>query len=230
MERLIIIPARGGSKGIPNKNIKPLNGKPLIQYTVDIARQLSADEHICVSTDSVEIARVVESLGLKIPFMRPQALATDTAGSRGVVLHAVDYFEQLNRKYDCIMLMQPTSPFRSLSDLQEMIKLFTKDLDMVVSVKESHSNPYFSLFEENESGYLQLSKKGNYVRRQDCPKVYAYNGSVYLINGDSIRQKEFSEFTRIRKFVMNDVHSIDIDTEFDWWTAEMIIEKSKIES
>jgi CMP-N,N'-diacetyllegionaminic acid synthase len=226
MTTLILIPARGGSKGIPNKNIKLLHGKPLIQYTVDIARMLVPDTDICVSTDSQEIVNVVEDFGLKVPFIRPMELASDTAGSRGVVLHALGFYADQNKLYDAVILLQPTSPFRKLADIKKMIEMFSVDLDMIVSVKESHANPYFSLFEENASGFLGLSKKGNFIRRQDCPKVFAYNGSVYIINVTSIRKKEFNEFTRVRKFVMDDINSIDIDTPFDWLTSEMILEKS----
>jgi CMP-N,N'-diacetyllegionaminic acid synthase len=227
MNRLIVIPARGGSKGIPKKNIRPLKGKPLIQYTIEIARKLSSDEDICVSTDSPEIAAVVESSGLSVPFIRPLELASDVAGSRGVVLHALDYYySQRNKIYDSVVLLQPTSPFRTLSDLNAMIGMFHLKLDMVVSVKESHANPYFSLFEENALGFLELSKKSKFVRRQDCPKVFAYNGAVYIINVASIQQKEFHEFDRIQKFVMNEINSVDIDNQFDWWMAEMILEKS----
>lgn len=226
MEKLIVIPARGGSKGIPNKNIKLLKGKPLIQYSIEIARKISEDDHICVSTDSLEIAEVVESSGLKVPFIRPSVFASDTAGSRGVILHALDHYLKQNRKYSAIILLQPTSPFRKLTDVQAMIGMFQQDLDMVVSVKEPHSNPYFSLFEENAAGYLELSKKGNYVRRQDCPKVYAYNGSVYIINVNAIQQKEIREFSSVRKYVMDDIASVDIDNPLDWFIAEMMLEKS----
>lgn len=226
MEKLVVIPARAGSKGIPNKNIKLLKGKPLIQYSIEVAKKIAEDSDICVSTDSPEIAEVVESLGLKIPFLRPSALASDTAGSRGVLLHALDHYLKQGRKYEAIILLQPTSPFRRVADIQKMIEMFSPDLDMVVSVREAHDNPYFSLFEENARGYLELSKNGSYVRRQDCPKVYAYNGSVYIININTIQQKEINQFSRIRKYVMDDITSVDIDSPLDWWTAELILEKS----
>lgn len=211
---------------MPNKNIKLLKGKPLISYSIEIARRVTEDEHICVSTDSLEIAAVVESTGLKIPFLRPPELASDTTGSREVIVHALDYYAQLDREYDMVVLLQPTSPFRRLADVQAMITMFESGLDMVVSVSEPHVNPYFSLFEENASGFLELSKKGSFTRRQDCPKVYAYNGSVYVINTESIRHKNFSEFSLVRKFIMNEINSVDIDNQFDWWIAEMILEKS----
>lgn len=206
------------------KNIKPLAGKPLLHYTIDIARRLAVDEDICLSTDSEEIIRLAESYGLPVPFVRPAELATDTSGSREAILHALDFYNKRGKMYENVVLLQPTSPFRKASDLSEMIKLFDSTIDMIVSVKESHENPYFSLFEE-ESGFLKLSKESSFVRRQDCPKVYAYNGSVYVINAKSVYERNLHVFKRVKKYVMDDIHSIDIDTHFDWLVAEMIIEK-----
>lgn len=225
MKKLVVIPARGGSKGLPKKNIKILADKPLIQYSIDTARSLVADDDICISTDSDEIIAVVEKGGLKVPFVRPAEFATDTASSRDVIVHALNYYASKGRKFEMVILLQPTSPFRKNSHLKAMVDLFSPDLDMVVSVKEPHNNPYFSMFEENAGGFLELSKKGTFQRRQDCPKVYAYNGSIYVINSNSILSKNFNEFTRIRKFVMDDTLSIDIDTQFDWWMAELMLEK-----
>lgn len=227
MNFLYLIPARGGSKGLPRKNIKPLGGRPLIEYSIEIARKFSTDDHICVSTDSQEIASIVENAGLKVPFLRPPTLSDDTANSRDVILHALDY--QMNHyaiHYDAVVLLQPTSPFRKEGHLQEMIKSYSNEIDMVVSVRESHENPYFSLYEENNDGFLRVSKPSNITRRQDAPKVFEFNGSVYIINAESIRKKIIGEFDHIKKFVMDDIHSLDIDTEFDWHVAEMIFDKS----
>ena len=113
MKSLFLITARGGSKGIPHKNIKPLNGKPLIYYAIDVARQFVEDEDICVSTDGDDIIKTVEDYNLKVLFKRPAELASDTAGSDEVILHAVQYYEALGRLYDNIVLLQPTSPFRT---------------------------------------------------------------------------------------------------------------------
>jgi CMP-N,N'-diacetyllegionaminic acid synthase len=225
MDTLFLIPARGGSKGIPGKNSKLLHGKPLIQYSIETARALGKDLDICLSTDSDEIIAIAKALGLEVPFVRPANLATDTANSRDVILHALSFFQNRGKYYENVVLLQPTSPFRKLADVRNMMDLLTDDLDMVVSVKEAHDNPYYSLFEENENGYLELSKKGNFTRRQDVPKVYAYNGSVYVIKAARLIQKPFSDFDKIVKYEMDNVHSIDIDTPFDWQIAEMIVEK-----
>lgn len=228
MRFLTVIPARKGSKGIPGKNSKILVGKPLIQYSIETALQIAAPADICVTTDSEEIIEIAESLGLKVPFIRPDHLASDTSGSREVLLHAVDFYAEQGNEYDAIVLLQPTSPFRKTMDIMSMINHFDESTDMVVSVKECHDNPYYSMFEENESGYLKLSKEGQYTRRQDCPKVYAFNGSVYVIRTSSLREKPIGQFGRIKKFVMDDIHSLDIDTPFDWSIAEMMLEKKML--
>ena len=119
MKILVIIPARGGSKGITHKNIKPLNGKPLIHYTIDEAREIVSDEDICVSTDDPEIIKCVEDYGLKVPFVRPKELATDTAGTYEVLLHALNFYEKQGRHYDVVLLLQNTSPFRKADQIKE---------------------------------------------------------------------------------------------------------------
>ena len=182
MKPLIVIPVRGGSKGIPGKNIKPLNGKPLINYTLNAARELFPDEIICVSTDSEEIIQIVEKSGLKVPFIRPAELATDTAGTYEVLLHAIEFYERNGYNPDIIILLQATSPFRNSKQIQEALDLFDITCEMVVSVKETKSNPYYILREENKDGWLVKSKDGNFTRRQDCPKVYEINGATYIIS------------------------------------------------
>lgn len=224
MKPLIIIPARGGSKGIPGKNIKPLQGRPLIHYTIDVARGIANDKDICLTTDSPEIKTVAEAIGLKVPFLRPEALAQDGSGSREVLLHALDHYQADGKDYDVVILLQPTSPFREIEHVKEAISLFTSDLDMVVSVKETGSNPYYVLFEENEEGLLKKSKEGAFVTRQECPKVWEYNGAIYIINAESLRRSPLQKFERIKKYVMDDVSSVDIDTPLDWMTAEFIMQ------
>lgn len=221
---MIVIPARGGSKGIPGKNIRLLQGKPLIQYTVEAARKLAPDDQIIVSTDSPEIRKVVEDLGLPVPFLRPSKLATDTAGTYEVLLHALDFYEENNATPDKIVLLQPTSPFRNEEHIKGAIDLYEDTLDMIVSVKETASNPYYVLREENEEGFLIKSKEGNFKRRQDCPKVWEINGAIYVINPLSLRKMLLNQFSRIRKFEMDDFSSHDIDSEMDWFIAENILQ------
>ena len=224
MKILVIIPARGGSKGIPHKNIKPLNGKPLIHYTIDEAREIVDDEDICVSTDDPEIIKCVEDYGLKVPFVRPAELATDTAGTYEVLLHALNYCEQKGKHYDVVLLLQNTSPFRTAEHVKEALKLYAPDVDMVVSVKECAANPYYCVFEENEEGFLHVCKgDGNIFRRQDAPKVYEYNGAIYIMNAETLKTTHMHKMQKRVKYVMDDCSSFDLDTMWDWQMAETII-------
>lgn len=222
---LFIIPARGGSKGIPKKNIRKLGDKPLILYSIDFARNFASDENICVSSDDEDIIKCVNDYGLKVPFKRPEELATDTAGTYEVLLHAINHYKSKGKLFQKLVLLQPTSPFRKAHHYIDASKLYNSNLDMVVTVSESKANPYFNLFEENEEDLLKKSKPGNYTRRQDCPKVYEYNGSIYIINIESVLKSTIAEFKRVKKSVMEHECSIDLDTEFDWSVAEFLLQK-----
>lgn len=223
MRYLVVIPARGGSKGIPKKNIKPFAGKPLIYYTIEVARAIVPDEDICVSTDDEEIIQVVESYGLRVPFKRPHELATDTAGTYEVLLHALNYYEQHGKHYDALILLQNTSPFRTAEHVREAMKLYTPEVDMVVSVKECRANPYYCVFEETIDGYLHVCKgDGSIYRRQDAPKVYEYNGAIYIINTQSLKKQHMHQFSKRIKYVMDERASYDLDTLNDWMIAELI--------
>ncbi len=221
MKPLVVIPARGGSKGLPGKNIKLIHGKPLIHHTIDAARLVFDDECICVSTDSPKIIEVVEQTGLKVPFVRPDGLSTDTSSTQDVLLHAIDFYEQKGISTDVVVLLQPTSPFRNDQHIKDALKLYNNSLDMVVSVKESKRNPYYNLFEE-KNGCLVKSKESDFIRRQDCPKVWEFNGAIYVINIKSIKGYKLHEFKAIRKYVMDEEDSIDIDNNIDWAVANAI--------
>lgn len=229
MNTLVIIPARGGSKGIPYKNIKELGGKPLICYSIDVARQLTTDENICITTDDDAIMKVVEDYGLKVPFKRPDYLATDTCGSNEVIQHAYQFYLNQGKQYDVILLLQPTSPFRRVEDVKGAIDLYDDNLDMVVTVKETVANPYYNCYEEDENGYLVVSKgDGKLVRRQDAPPAYEWNGAVYVINPKRLMEVGLSGLTKVKKYVMDDIHSIDLDTMFDWKVAELVLKEKLI--
>ena len=226
MKTLVVIPARGGSKGVPGKNIKLLNEKPLINYTLEAARKIFNDNDIVVSTDDIRIKNAVENVGLKVPFLRPENLATDTATTQDVLLHAISFFEENKyQTYDTLVLLQPTSPFRKENHIREALDIYKKNtgIDMVVSVKLTNSNPYYVLFEENQDGYLEKSKKANVTRRQDAPEVYEYNGAIYIIDIQSLLKSKMSDFTKVIKYVMDEESSHDIDTKLDWKIAELLI-------
>ncbi len=222
MKPLIIIPARGKSKGIPDKNIKLLNGVPLIHYTVKAAQEVFGNEQICVSTDDSRIKCCVEELALTVPFLRPSELATDTSATYDVLLYVLAQYEHNGYNPDVIIVLQPTSPFRNATHIREAVSLFNYDLDMVVSVKETRSNPYYVLFEEDEDGFLKKSKQSSFTRRQDCPKVWEYNGAIYVINVASLNEKPVGAFDKIIKYEMDEVSSLDLDTPFDWYVAETV--------
>jgi len=229
MKPLVIIPARGGSKGIPGKNIKELAGRPLIAYTIDAARKAIKDDcRILVSTDSKDIAETVRNVtGLCVPFMRPASLATDTSGSREVILHAMEQAAVLNIDYDCVVLLQPTSPLRTVDDITHCMDIYNRhfpDIDMAVTVTEASSNPYYNCYETGADGYLRISKgDGTYTRRQDAPKAWEYNGAVYVINPESIKDMPLGQMPRKVPCPMPPERSLDLDTPIDWIIAETIM-------
>ncbi|HET8887037.1 MAG TPA: acylneuraminate cytidylyltransferase family protein [Salinimicrobium sp.] len=226
---LVIIPARAGSKGVFKKNIKELNGKPLIQYTIDAARKVFKDSDIVVSTDSPEIKKIAsKKLPVDSIVIRPSALATDTTSMNDVLLNVIETMEKRGKIFKTVILLQPTSPFRKPIHIKEALKLYNSEFEMLVSVKETKANPYYTLQEENSDGYLERSKDGNFIRRQDCPKVWELNGAIYIINVDALKAKPIYEFKKVKKYVMDEISSIDIDSSFDWSLAETIIEKSHL--
>lgn len=229
MKSLYLIPARGGSKGIPGKNIKPLAGKPLLAYTIECALSAGADPaDICLSTDSEEIASVGRECGIEVPFLRPAELATDRSGSYEVMLHALDFYAGLGREYDRLILLQPTSPFRLPEEIVEAERLWSPDIDMVVGVKEAATNPYYNAYETDPGGFLHISKgDGRITRRQDAPKVWEYNGAIYVITVASLRKGPFATFRKIVPFEMPADRSVDLDTPADWLLAELIISQNK---
>lgn len=220
-DTLFVIPARGGSKGLPGKNIKDLCGKPLICYSIDVARAFVSDEHICVSTDSEVIKRVVEAYGLNIPFLRPEYLATDTATTNDVLVHAINFFKEQGRDYKKLILLQPTSPLRSIDDVIGAMELYREDIDMVVSVMKSHAPAV--LCNEDSEGYVQLAYNKNATGRQLLQEMYEFNGAVYVINVQALLDKGLSKFTQRVKYLMSKEHSVDIDDIYDFYQVEAII-------
>lgn len=224
---LFIIPARGGSKGIPRKNIKELCGRPLIHYSIEVARSIAPDSHVIVSTDDDEIHEVAELTGLNVDYRRPAALGGDNVGSREVILDAMDYADRKGIMYDKVVLLQPTSPMRTVEDVEGCINLYSPGVDMVVSVTPAACNPYYDCFETAEDGSLHVSKgDGLYTRRQDVPKAWQYNGAVYVINPDSIRKMGLGEFPVRIPYEMPRSRSADLDTPIDWKITEMLMKEA----
>jgi CMP-N,N'-diacetyllegionaminic acid synthase len=228
MKTLFLIPARAGSKGIIRKNTRVIGGKPLVIHSLLLARKFAVDADICLSTDDEDVIQAAEEEGYTVPFIRPYELAGDDTGMREVMLHAVEYYAKAGKMYDCLVLLQPTSPFRQPEHLKEALELYSASIDMIVSVSESKANPYFVLYEENSEGYLIKSKTGNFVSRQESPRVWQLNGAVYVINVNSLKEKTVAEFQRIRKTVMDQLHSVDLDSEIDWKLAMVLNEEYKL--
>ncbi len=226
LKPLYIIPARGGSKGIPHKNIKLLGGKPLIAYSIDVAKALTDDlRRVVLSTDDAQIADVARQCGLPVDYMRPAEFATDTSGSREVMIDVMDWADKQGIDYDCIVLLQPTSPLRTVDDVTAALSLYNENVDMVVSVAEARSNPYYNCFETDpQTGFLHVSKgEGLFTRRQDAPSAWEYTGAVYVINPVSLRRQPLGAFKRRLPSPMPSERSIDLDSLTDWLVAETLL-------
>lgn len=228
-DTIVIIPARSGSKGLPGKNIKLLNGIPLIQYTIQAAIEVALKENICLSTDDEEIASVAKTMDINVPFLRPSNLATDAANTWDVVRHALEWYKNERQMvFSKVALLQPTSPLRNGKHILESYNLLDANIEMVVSVKETKGNPYFTLFEENIDGTIIPSKVSNFTRRQDCPKVYELNGAIYLFKVTILNRKLPLQSSIIKKYLMSDRDSIDIDNIDDFELVRKIMDSDGI--
>jgi CMP-N,N'-diacetyllegionaminic acid synthase len=224
MNTLIIIPARKGSKGIPGKNIMLLKGKPLISHTLDFALMNKGKEDtICVSTDDEKIIKLFSKERDIEILKRPKKLCQDNSGMSEVLGHALKFYEEKEIFFKHILLLQPTSPLRSPKDYNNLISSSKKNFDMIVSVCEADENPYFNLYEENNLGFLSRSKDSNFVTRQECPKIFKFNGAFYLIKVKAFKEHGLHGIRKISKIIMPKERSIDIDTEYDMKLAEFLL-------
>ena len=190
MKILGIIPARGGSKGVPNKNVKYLNGKPLIAYTAEVALKSKLLSKVIVSTDDEKIAEVSRALGLDVPFMRPPNLAEDASPTLPVVKHALEFFKNKGESFDAVCLLQVTSPMRTLDLLEQcLLKFISNKHDSLISVikVEDHFNPHWMFKENNEGGlFVATGEKKIIPRRQELPNAFYRDGSVYITKSNVI--------------------------------------------
>jgi len=219
-----LIPARGGSKGIPRKNVKLLAGKPLIAYTIEQALQSQYIDRTIVSTDDLEIADISRQYGAEVPFLRPADLAGDQVATMDVLLHAVQWLEEKEKyDFDILVLLHATTPLRSVDDVNSCIKMLVETkADNVFSVAEAHRNPYFNMVEAGDDGIATLSKKGGYVTRQSAPKVYDMNASIYVWWKDVLKNEKKIFLKKSHIFVMPKERSIDIDDDLDFTIAEFL--------
>jgi len=225
-ETIGLITARGGSKSIPQKNIKMLAGKPLIAWTIEVALQCKYLSRIIVSTDDEKIAEVARQWGAEVPFIRPAELARDDSSSISAVLHAIHWLEE--KEGFCpeyIMQLQPTSPFRTAEDISRAIEL-AKDRHAVavVSVCEAERHPYLCKRILDDGTLADFMKTDiNYLRRQDFPPAYALNGAIYLNQRGALLRDQTDLPEGTVAYVMPQERSIDIDTPWDWHLAELIL-------
>lgn len=232
MKVLCTICARGGSKGVLNKNLRLLLDKPLIVHTIEQALSLKLINHTVVSTDSNDIADISRKCGAEVPFKRPQYLATDDAPKLPVVQHAVRYYiENLHFIPDYVIDLDPTSPLRNIEDIEKCMGLIMSDsdCDSVITGYRSNKNPYFNMVETDSKGFAFLSKKTDrrITRRQDAPVVYAVNASIYVWKIDVLLNQNDNDIVSGKvKFVeMPEKRSIDIDSEIDFKLVELIMKE-----
>lgn len=222
-----VIPARGGSKGLPGKNLHLLAGKPLIGWTIDAARAAHSVDAVVVSTDDEEIARVAVELGAEVPFVRPAELATDDAPMVDAVLHALDALAGMERAYAQVVLLQPTSPLRTGAHIDAASELLRiSGAEAVVSVTETEHSPSWSntLPPDGRMGaFIRPEVVG--VRRQDLPLYYRLNGAIYLIDVETLRRKRAFVGDFAVAYVMPRDASVDIDTLVDLEYAEFLLSR-----
>ena len=217
---LALIPARGGSKGIKDKNIYPLCGKPLIAYSIDSAKRSKYIDEIVVSTDSIKIAEVAKNYGAYVPFLRPVELASDTAKSIDAIVHAIKWLEDRNEKFDIFVLLQPTSPLRTVEDLDGALEKFVDNGEKsLVAVSLVSDNPILIRTINADGTMEKLLDLQSTVRRQDMKNYYRVNGSIYInkvseINADtSLNDNEIP-------YIVKPENAIDIDEKKDLVLAE----------
>lgn len=225
---IAIIPARGGSKGVPRKNIKMLMGKPLIYYTIKAALESEYIDKVVVTTDDFEISEISKSFGAEVPFLRPEILSTDTAKAIDVYLYTVEkltYF--YHEKIDDFIVLLPTSPLRSSSDIDNAIKIYCeKKAESVISVVSSKEPPNW--FKKIDSdGLLKdyFSSTDNSINRQEAEETYLPNGAIYVFNYNALKVNQNYYNKKTYPYIMSPESSWDIDTELDFKIVEFLIKE-----
>ncbi|MCH3881944.1 MULTISPECIES: acylneuraminate cytidylyltransferase family protein [Tenacibaculum] len=227
MRILGLIPARGGSKGVPNKNIKLLGGKPLLQYTSEVALKSKNLKNVVLSSDSELIIEVGKKLGLEVPFIRPTDLAEDKSPTLPVILHALEHFENKGIYFDAVCLLQVTSPFRTLAFVEKAIETFIeKETDSLISVLEipHEYNPHWA-FTETKEGNLSIATGDKTIipQRQKLPKAYYRDGSIYITKTSVLKEQNTLFGDSISYIESSKENHVNIDTVEDWERAEKIV-------
>jgi len=232
MNILCVIGARGGSKGLPGKNIRDLLGKPLIAWTIEQALSTPEISRVVVSTDSPEIAAVAKGYGAEVPFMRPEELAQSETGKFQVWKHALAACEMhYHERYDAYVDLDCTSPLRAPEDISAAITQFTNSreqgIDAVFSVCQARKNPYFNLVEEDAKGAMKISKSlpGKVLCRQNAPKVYEHVASIYVLDPDYILKGDHLLDGHAEGYDIGEGKSLDVDSEFDFGLVEFLMRR-----
>jgi CMP-N,N'-diacetyllegionaminic acid synthase len=215
--------ARGGSKGLPGKNIRSFAGKPLIVHSIEQALACTMIDSVWVSTDDEKIATIARAAGAQVPFLRPAELASDTAPKIPAIEHLVKHCESTGLNVQRIVDLQPTSPLRHVSDIEGALQHHAQ-ADLVVSVREATDNPYFNIVEADKNGWLHLSKGNGNTRRQDAPAVFALNGSIYVWQRAALAQAALQGIWSVHMaaYAMPAWRSVDIDDLDDFEYAQWL--------
>lgn len=227
MKNLAIIPARSGSKGLKNKNIKPLNGKPLMAYSIEAALESKMFDKVVLSTDSEEYASIGETYGATIPYLRSADLSNDTASSWDVVRDIVQWYSSNGDLFDTVTLLQPTSPLRTSNDITEAYKFYQeKKAELVIGVTEvDHSPIWMNTLPKDSSMFGFLDNQYSKMPRQQLPTYYRINGALYIISVEHLFSSNDFYSEKSYAYVMDQRSSVDIDTDIDFAVAEAIIKK-----
>lgn len=212
---IAIIPARGGSKGIKNKNIVKVNGLPLIGYTINAAKNSKYIDKIIVSTDSLKIKKEVEKLGINVPFLRPKKISTDSSKSIDVIIHIIEKMRMAEEMFDYIIFLQPTSPLRNTSHIDQAVEmLLNSNYNSLVSVTKTQENPVLFRTKDNKNILKPLINSRSDIRRQDFTEYYKVNGAIYINKWNQINKSTSLNDNEIG-YLMDTYHSLDIDTYDD---------------
>jgi CMP-N,N'-diacetyllegionaminic acid synthase len=227
---LALVPARGGSKRLPGKNIRLLGGRPLVCWTIDVAVRSNVFCDILLSTDSYEIARIGADSGALVPWLRPAELSSDIATSVDVAIHSIEWYVSQFGAIDALMLLQPTSPFRSSQSIRNASNLFLeKERKPVVSVSRSASHPEWCFRQRADRLEPILGWEGLHARSQDLEPTYELNGAIYLIRPEDLVREHSFVYPGVRGFLMRDpVEALDIDTSSDWEHAEFLLTSGQV--
>jgi N-acylneuraminate cytidylyltransferase len=222
---LALVLARGGSKRVPGKNMRMLGSRPLLLWSIEAAKGISEIVDTLVSTDDPAIAEAARGAGALVPWLRPAELASDTASSTDACIHALEWYETQVGKVDAVLLLQPTSPFRSRKSVLHGIELFRANgRRPVVGVSPAHPHPLWCFKIENSRLSPYIDGAGLHLRSQDLPAAYAINGAFYLIAPQDLREKRsFFNDDMVPLLMSEPEEAVDIDTEWDWRLAQMLI-------